>query len=137
MDNDVTVARMLLQQLRSKRFLEKIEKAAGVLHAEVRIKVLQDFRSIAFSCGVRGNEPEISRGIAYARLPVAIVAVRWFVERGSAGLQSSRVNIVSVFNVEMQSGRHSAPSRAGFREFDHCISDPRFRVTHDSVRIPH
>src|SRR6267142_221808 len=114
MDNDITVARMLLQQLRGKRFLEKIEKAAGVLHAEVRIKVLQDFRPITFSCGVRSNEPEISHGIAYARLAVAIVAVRWLVEGGPSGLQSSRVNIVSVFNVEMQSCWHSAPSRAGF-----------------------
>jgi len=37
----------------------------------------------------------------------------------------------------MQSGWHGAPSRTGFREFDHCVADPRFRVPHDSVRVTH
>ena len=97
----------------------------------------QNFRPVAFSCSVRRDEPEIPRRVAHACLAVAVIPVRRVVQRGSAGLQSLRVDLVGVLHVVMQSSGHGAPSGTSVRELDDRIAYPGFRMPDLSAGIAH
>jgi hypothetical protein len=127
----------VLDHFRAKCLFEEIEKACGVLHTEVRIELLQDFRPVAFSCGVRGDEPEVPRRVAHARLAVAIIPIRRFVGATSLLLSKPghRPHPNSSRNDAIRLAWRSILAR--FRELDNRIANSGLCTPDGSVLVAH
>src|SRR5579862_6355253 len=132
--NDDTVrASFILNYRRSERALQKVQKARRLLHAEIRIEILENFRLVVFSGNMRRDKPEIASRVTHSGFAVAVVAVGGFVERGAAGLQGADVNLVGVLDIVVQARRYGFVSFVGVSELDDRTAQPCFGVMNRAV----